>query len=344
MNMRRSTLTAAAVAVATALSLAACGTDSGGTPGDSSNEAGGSSDDVKVILDFIYNGSYGPLAYGTDEGFFTDNGVNLKVIPGRGGDLAMQQINQGKVDFAFTDLSSYLRQRVQDQTDTTAVYVWVPDPQICVASLTPLDSPQDMEGKSFATVSFSNGRTTVPYVLKENGVDVSTVDIQLVDISVLIPQLLSGAVDTAESAIPDSIAENQTTAKRAGKELGCTALSAWGYKDYGKLLIVRDDLIESDPDLVGRVVSAFDRSLQEAVANASADDIYQALKKVNPQTNQESIEAAWPNFTEMQQGNTGEIDPEFVTYSLTFLKNTEDLSTTAEPETFYDNDFIGGAR
>ena len=67
---------------------------------------------------------------------------------------------------------------------------------------TPLASPKDMEGRTFATVSFSNGRTTVPYVLKQNGVDISKVKVQLLDISVLIPQLLQGAVDTAESAIP----------------------------------------------------------------------------------------------------------------------------------------------
>jgi NitT/TauT family transport system substrate-binding protein len=341
--MRRSTLLAGAIAMTTALSLAACGTDSGGSPGGD-RKASGLQDHVKVILDFIYNGSYGPLAYGTDKGFFADKGVDLEVIPGRGGDLAMQQINQGKVDFAFTDLSSYLRQKLQHQTDTTAVYVWAPDPQICIASLKPLSSPADMAGKSFATVSFSNGRTTVPYVLKQNGVDTSTVKVQLLDISVLIPQLLSGAVDTAESAIPDSLAENRITAKRAGKDLSCTALSAWGYKDYGKMLIVRNDLIKSDPDLVGRVIAGFNRSLQDAVANASSDDIYNALKKVNPQTDKQSIADAWTGFKDMEKGNTGDIDQGFVTYSLGFLEDTENLTTTAAPETFYDNSYAEAAR
>ncbi|MBO9521292.1 MAG: ABC transporter substrate-binding protein [Nocardioidaceae bacterium] len=343
MTLRRSPALAA-LALVSALALAGCGSSS--SPGKSEKRAasGKQQDHVKVILDFIYNGSYGPLAYGTDKGFFADNGVDLEVIPGRGGDLAMQQINQGKVDFAFTDLSSYLRQKIQGQTDTTAVYVWVPDPQICIASLKPLSSPQDMAGKSFATVSFSNGRTTVPYVLKQNGVDTSKVDVRLLDISVLIPQLLSGAVDTAESAIPDSIAENKITAKKAGKDLSCTALSSWGYKDYGKMLIVRDALVKSDPDLVKRVVTAFDKSMQDAVANASADDIYQALKKVSPQTDQESIAAAWDGFKEMEQGNTGAIDPGFVTYSLEFLKNTEKLTTTASPDSLYDNSYIGSGQ
>jgi ABC-type nitrate/sulfonate/bicarbonate transport system substrate-binding protein len=201
-----------------------------------------------------------------------------------------------------------------------------------------------MAGKSFATVSFSNGRTTVPYVLKQNGVDTSTVKVQLLDISVLIPQLLSGAVDTAESAIPDSLAENRITAKRAGKDLSCTALSAWGYKDYGKMLIVRNDLIKSDPDLVGRVIAGFNRSLQDAVANASSDDIYNALKKVNPQTDKQSIADAWTGFKDMEKGNTGDIDQGFVTYSLGFLEDTENLTTTAAPETFYDNSYAEAAR
>lgn len=90
----------------------------------------------------------------------------MKIPPGRGGDLALQQINSGKVDFAFAALSGDLQQRIKGETDTAAVYAWINVPQICIASLKPIESPMEMEGKTFSTVSFSSGWTTVPYVLK----------------------------------------------------------------------------------------------------------------------------------------------------------------------------------
>lgn len=326
---------AAGALLAASLTLTACASNGS----DAGSDGGESTDEVKVILDFIFSDGFGRLAYGLEQGYFEDRGIDLKVTPGRGGDLALQQINAGKVDFAFADLSEYLQQRVEGQTETTAIYAWINVPQICVASLEPLESPQDMEGKTFSTVGFSAGRTTVPYVLQHNGVDPDTVNIQVVDISVLMTQLLSGASETVESAQFGSLEANTITVREAGKELYCTPLSDWGHRDYGKMLIVRDEVLENDPDLVKRVVEAMHESTTEAMANASGDDIYEALKTVSPQVKEESAKAAWESErTELK--DLGPIKEDDVAYSLEFLAATAGVSTDDAPSTFYDNSFI----
>lgn len=320
-----------------ALAFVALVAVAGCAAGSSSEDESG--DDVKVMLDYVFAEGYGRLAYGLEQGYFTDHDVNLEVTPGRGGDLALQQINSGKVDFAFADLSGYLAQRLKDETETTAVYAWINVPQICIASLEPIEEPEDMEGTSFTTVGFSSGRTTVPYVLKQNGVDTSQVDVRIVDISVLMSQLLSRKSDSIESAQFGSYEANKMTAEQAGDDLYCKPLEDWGYRDYGKLLLVRDDLIESDPDLVKRVVAGFDESSKKAMADASGEDIYEALKKQTPQAQEEPVTEAWESVT-TELTDVGPIREADVAYSLKFLENTAGLTTEEPPTAFYDNSFI----
>ncbi len=293
---------------------------------------------VDVIGDWIFDVGFGGLAYGLQQGYFQQHGVDLNFIPGRGSDLAMQQINQGKVDFAFTDLSTYLQQKIKGDTDTTAVFAWMNTPIIGILSLKPINDPQDMAGKTFATVVFSSGKDTLPYVLQQNGVDAKSVKVQLLDFSVLYPELFQGKVDTAEADFAGSYESAYFAAKKAHIKTYFKLLSDWGFKDYGKLLIVSNDLIQSDPDLVRNVVAGFNDSITNALANADGEEIFNDLKQYNPQTDEEQTVLAWKDLQSILH-DPGPIDDATVTYLLGFLA-TQGIKTDQPASSFYDNQYI----
>ena len=324
---------------ALALVLAACGKDSTSSNGTAAGAPSGQTEKVDVIGDWIFDVGYGALAYGLENGHFRQHGVDLHFIPGRGSDLAMQQINQGKVDFAFTDLSSYLTQKIKGQTDTTAVFAWLNAPIVGVLSLSPINSPQDMAGKTFGTVAFSSGRYSLPYVLKQNGVDPSSVKVQLLDFAVLYPTLFQGKLQTAEADYAGSYESALSAANKAGVKVYYKRLSEWGYKDYGKLLIVRNELVKNNPELVRKVVAGFHDSITNALAKASGEQIFADLKKHNPQVDEHDTVLGWQDLKQILQ-NPGPIDEATVKYTLDFLAGTQQIKTDQPPSSFYDNQFI----
>jgi NitT/TauT family transport system substrate-binding protein len=229
--------------------------------------------EVSVILDWLMEASYAQLLYGVENGIFAQHGLDVEIISGMGSDLAMGQINEGEVDFAFTDLETYLVQRANGDTDTTAVYAWLNQPTIGIASLTPIENPEDMVGLSWGTVGFSSGPVLLPFVLEQNGVDPSTVTIELLDFSVLYPTFLQGQLDSVEAHLPGSAEGLILNADKQGIDVYFKPLSDWGLRGYSKMLIVPNETLATNPDLVERFVAAIHESMLEATANATTEAV-----------------------------------------------------------------------
>jgi NitT/TauT family transport system substrate-binding protein len=303
---------------------------------------------VPVQLDFVLSGAYGSLLWGEDKGYFADNGIDIDLIPGQGTDLAMQQINSGAVNMAIVDVGNYIEQRIGNLTDTQAIYVQFPVGTTGIMSVSdPINDPQDMVGKTFCTVPQSSGRTKIPLILHQNGVDWDeTTLLNLMEFSVLYPTLFqgpSGGCDTAESGLAGSWEKASALATQQGLTPTFKLLSDWGYKDYSKMLIVRKDFLAANPDLVQKFVDAYWKSQVDSYANATGDDIYNLLLKVDPQADQESTKAVWNSVVTYGKG-FGPIDPSVMQYQMDLLKNADPpVTTTMAPEEFFDNTFINNS-
>jgi NitT/TauT family transport system substrate-binding protein len=303
---------------------------------------------VPVQLDFVLSGAYGSLLWGKDKGYFSANGIDLDLIAGQGTDLAMQQINSGAVDFAIVDVGNYIQQRISGDTQTQAIYVQFPVGTTGIMSVsTPINTPQDMAGKTFCTVPQSSGKTKIPLILHQNGVDWDESKLlNLMDFSVLYPTLFqgpSGGCDTAESGLAGSWEGASAKALAAGLTPTFKLISDWGYLDYSKMLIVRQDALQNKPDLVQKFVDAYWKSQIDSYANATGDDVYNLLLQVQPQADQPITNAVWTDVVKFGTGY-GPIDPAVIQYQIDLLKNLNPpVTTSMAPEVFFDNTFINNS-
>jgi NitT/TauT family transport system substrate-binding protein len=298
--------------------------------------------DVPLQLDFVLSG-YLPLLWGQDKGFFESRGLNPDFIVGEGSSDALTAINTGTVDFAFLDGSNYIESRIAGESPTTAIYVWYPISTTGIISLEEITEPEDMAGKTFGTVPFSSGKEKIPAILQANGVDYPGPDdpdtlVELMDFGVLYPTLFAGDIDTAEAGLAGSWENASASAEEEGLTAFFIPISEWGYKDYSKLLLASDEIIESDPDLVSRVVATIWESETDALANATGEEMYQLLLAEDPQAEEATTLATWESV-QTYMVNPGPIDPAVFQYQLDFLADqgtTTDLTT----EDLYTNEFI----
>jgi ABC-type nitrate/sulfonate/bicarbonate transport system substrate-binding protein len=300
--------------------------------------------DVKIQLDFQLSG-YMPLLWGQDKGFFESRGLNPDFIVSGGSDDALTAINTGAVDFAFLDGSNYIESRIKGESETTAIYVWYPISTTGIISTEQITEPEDMIGKTFGTVPFSSGKDKIPAILQANGVDYPgpnepDTDVVLMDFQILYSQLFSGDIDTAEAGLAGSWENARASAaeQEPPVEVFFIPISEWGYKDYSKLLIATDEIIQSDPDLVSRVVAAVWESETDALANATGAQMYDLLLAADPQAEEVPTLSTWESVQTYMK-NPGPIDPTVFDYQLQFLAD-QGTTTDLTSADLYTNEFI----
>jgi ABC-type nitrate/sulfonate/bicarbonate transport system substrate-binding protein len=277
-----------------------------------------------------------PLLYGQSKDFFKDANVTPDFIPTRGSDQALQLIESGQVDYAFIDCDTFLAAAAQKKTTTTAVYVWLDKPTLAIVSMTPLNGPKSLSGKSFGTLPQSTARTILPFVLKSNGVDPKTVDVQALDFSVLYALFLRGQFDTAEMHAPGSWQNVQEQAAAQGKKVYLTMLKDWGLVGYDKILVVRSALLHDSPGDVKRVVGAINRSLTQAIVHATDADASTLLQPVLPQAKPAALVGDWHDFKNLVS-KPGPIDGRVFDDSLRRLKDVGIITDIPPSGTLYFN-------
>ena len=123
-----------------------------------------------------------------------------------------------------------------------------------------------------------------------------------------------------------------------GIELHLSLLSDWGFKDYSKVVIVRNELIENDPDRVAAMTAALYKSQLDALDNATGTDMFNLLKAEDPQADERVVEAVWDSFQQYVK-DPGPLDEEVIQYKLDYLRDNQDLETDLTPEDLYTNEF-----
>ena len=292
-----------------------------------------------VPLEWLIEPPYAPILWGKDQGYFTEAGIDLELLPGQGSDLAMSQINEKKSKFAFTDLDTYIVQRAAGQTDTTAVFVLLGEGTTGIAANFPINTLADMSGHSWGTVGFSSGNVVLPYILEQNDVDPKTVTIEILDFGVLYASLFDGTIDSAEAHQPGSWEQVMVQAEDLGKTVYFAPLRNFGLNSYSKMMIVRDDVLESDPDLVRRMVGAMYRSLSEGLVNLTDDEVFELMKTADEQADEEVTALVWKGFKEVNPVAQA-IDPAVITDTIERLEATQGLEGDLVVDDLYTNEFL----
>ncbi|MGP4111722.1 ABC transporter substrate-binding protein [Streptomyces sp. 4N509B] len=190
---RRSAL-AGALAGLLLLGTAAC-SDYGGDLSGANVSGGGDGDTLVVSETAGVPSSF--LAYGVSRGFFSDEGVDLRVSPSSGGASVIPALLSGDIDIAGSNVVSAMiamgrRMPIQMVAAGTST---AEDPADDFASLvvpedSPITSPEDLDGTRIAVNSLQNiNDVVVNSVLSEAGLsndDIRFVEMPLPDIPAAI--------------------------------------------------------------------------------------------------------------------------------------------------------------
>lgn len=232
-------------------------------------------DKLVVQLDWLPGGDKSFVYAGVKQGFFSAEGLDVTVVPGRGSADAITKVGSGAADVGFGGISALMMAAAEGGAPVKAVmslYSKQPD-ALFTTKGSGITSLKEATGKTVATSTFSSSNSLWPVVLESNGIDAGKIKLLKVDPATLAPLLAQGKVDATINWVTVGPAF-EAVLKQAGKELVVLPWSASGLTGYGWSAMASDKIIKERPEVLKRYLRALNKALQFTIDNpekAAAD-------------------------------------------------------------------------
>ncbi|WP_062296405.1 ABC transporter substrate-binding protein [Demequina maris] len=204
-----------AVAAIGVLALTACSSDGGGTGSSESaepmeSETGGAMmETVDVTVGLIPILDVAPIYLGVEQGFFEEEGLNLKLELAQGGSFIIPSVSQGDYQFGFSNATSLILgtangvglEAVGPGASTNGTE------EDMAAVLTTADSgiatAKDLEGKKVGVNALANVNTaTINQMVRDDGGDPTKVTFVELPFPDIVPAIVSGDIDAGQVVEP----------------------------------------------------------------------------------------------------------------------------------------------
>jgi ABC-type nitrate/sulfonate/bicarbonate transport system substrate-binding protein len=264
---------------------------------------GDGADRVTIHLKWLHGAQFAGLYAAEVNGIFAREGLEVEFIDGPATEEVLVALSEGVYDFVVADPSRHLSLTSRGIPNVAVAAVFQIDPVVIFAlPESGIRRAEDLVGKR--VMSFPTSYV-VPAVLGRVGLSVA--DVELGPPSFDLSDLYSGAYDAWSGYYANEVLQ----ARADGHDVNVIYPTDYGVHLYGDVLIVRQDLVETKPDLVQRVVSsliegwmwAFDH-VEEAAGLALAWDPSLDLEK------QREMLAACLPFIHVGEVHLGEMTSE----------------------------------
>jgi len=221
-------------------------------------------DEVTMRLDWTLQGFHLPFVWALDKGYYDAEGIDAKLLEGRGSGNTAQLIGAKTDMFGGADASTAALTRSRGaEIKVLASFIQRSEGAVVSFASSGFKTPKDLIGKTVGTSQGSSSTVLFHAMLKASNIADSQVNIVTVDSTAKVASLLQHRVDAITGLMSAECAQVQ--AESEGQAVNCMRVADFGVKALGEALIVNDDTIKANPDLVRRFVKASLRGWAEAV-------------------------------------------------------------------------------
>ncbi len=227
---------------------------------------------VKVTLDWAFQGPQSVFTYAVDKNFFRREGLNVQVDRGTGSPEAVTRVASGAYDFGWAEMSAIIKFNAeQPGREVVAVYVTHDHSANAVITMKGrgIASPKDLEGKRIVSIAGSAARDVFAAFAKANGIDTAKVRLETVSGSQRETMLVRGEADAILAAVTTGV----FTLKALGvkqEDILVLPYGRHGVDLYGHALMTTAAYAEKNPRTVAAMVRAVNGALKATIADPKA--------------------------------------------------------------------------
>jgi NitT/TauT family transport system substrate-binding protein len=223
---------------------------------------------IKFSNDWKWEGPAAPLLHALDNGYFTENGLDVTMDTGKGSLEAIPRVASGTYDMGAADINSLIKFRDQNpDLAVKAIFVLYNKPPFAIVGRKSLgvNSPKDLEGKILGAPAPDGAYAQWDAFVKANDIDASKVTIENVGFPVREPMLAQGKVD-AITGFSFSSFINLKAKAVPEDDISVILMADHGLDLYGNVIIVNPAFAEENPDAVKAFLASVVRGMQDAIA------------------------------------------------------------------------------
>ncbi len=227
---------------------------------------------IRFINDWKWEGQAAPLLLALDEGYFSEESLNVTLEIGKGSLDALPKVASGEFDMGSADINSLITWRDKHPgIDMKAIYIIYNSPPFAVLGRASLGviGPQNLEGHRLGAPAFDGAFAQWPAFVVANGIIEDQVDIVDVGFPVREPMLAAGDVDAITGFSFTSYISLQKNGVPAS-DISLMLMSDFGLDLYGNAIIVNPDFAEGNPRAVKAFLRGAVRGYQSTIANPTA--------------------------------------------------------------------------
>ena len=254
--------------VAAVALLAACAPSGQNNDSSGASNAPADATEVTFTLNWVPYGEHAPFYYGIQQGFYADEGIDLKIEPGSGSGNTIKAVAGNQTMFGWADTPPLLN-AITTGMPVKSVGVFLQKGPSSVEFLADKGyrSIKDLKGKRVGGTPGDAMYATFPALLAANGMRLSDVTVVNMDAANKIAQLAEGQVDAIMGFFHD---QGPTIEARTGKQVDHLLFADSGLNLMGLGIVVSDETLSSQKELVGKFVRATQKSWAEAVKDPEA--------------------------------------------------------------------------
>jgi NitT/TauT family transport system substrate-binding protein len=299
-------------------------------------------DSVTLRIDWTLQGFHLPFVWALDKGYYAAEGLDVKILEGRGAANVAQVVASKGDTFGQIDAGAAALARSKGAPiKVVAVYMQKTQGALVSFKETGINKPEDVIGKTVASSQGSSSGNLFRAFLEARKIPEDKVKIQAVDSNAKMATLLQGKVDAITGLVT---AECVEIALQSKKPVNCMHFADFGVKALSMALAVHDDLIRDNPDMVRRFVKATNKGWDESIKNP--EEAAKIGKKHFPLAEEHLLKAKFETVPELMHTDatagkpTGWMAQSDWEGTFAVLRELSGLKTNEPVTAFYTNDFI----
>lgn len=229
--------------------------------------------DVKLTLDWRFEGPAAGFLLAQDNGYFADEGLNVTIDTGNGSVEAIPRVATGAYQFGFGDINSLIKFLDEDPAQPVEAIMMIYDKPVFSVigrkSLGVTDDPKSLEGKKLGAPPPDGAFAQWPAFVDAAGLDTSAITLESIGFPVREPMLASGDVDGV-FGFAFSVILNLKANGVPDEDISTILFADHGLNLYGNAIMVNEAFAEENPEAVKGFLRALAKGFADAVSDPAA--------------------------------------------------------------------------
>jgi NitT/TauT family transport system substrate-binding protein len=302
---------------------------------------------VKIMMDWIIQGTHAPFFVAQKKGYFKDGGVTVEAIDaGKGATNVAVSVAGGVYQFGWVDMPSMIRfNAMNPSSPLVAVYISFDDTPLAIITRADagIRKPADLDGKKIAGGPGTAVHDTIGILLKAAHAENVKVDWVNVQPQLFGPMLKRGEVvgtgGFTNSNIPAALELGFTM-----KDLFVLKYSDFGAHMYGLALVTTKKFADENPNTVKGVVAALNHGTKDTVADPDAAlalmKSRDAMMKMDIEKVRLGLALDLTKTKHVEQYGLSVVDPEKLQFTIDSTVDAFKLPSKPDPAAVYTDKFL----